>query len=268
MPSPNLKGMTALVTGASSGIGAACARLLAAWGADLVITARRAENLDALARELMAAHGTRVLTIPLDLADPVAPRRLYERTEGAGMQIDVLINNAGFGIHQDFVKIPWEQTARQIQLNVVSLTELTHLFVRAMLERGRGWVLNVSSIGAYMPVPGFATYAAGKAYVRDFTEALAYELRRSPVRVCALCPGGTETEFQLVAGQHVGPLARATFISAERCARIGLRALFAGRTNVVSGLINKLAVLLLRVMPRRMTIWSAALVMGEPRRPA
>ena len=150
----------------------------------------------------------------------------------------------------------------------MALTELTHRFARAMLGRGRGHVLNVSSIGAYTPTPAFAVYAAAKAYVRDLTEAVAHELRRTPVRVCCLCPGGTATEFFQASGQAPSALVRATFMSADGCAAIGLRALFGGRRNVVSGWINKLSMFLLRFMPRRLIVAMAALVMGTPRAPA
>ena len=264
MGTTQLKGKTALVTGASSGLGAAFARQLAAMGADLVITARRVENLEALARELEERHGIKVTVVGLDLSEPGAPAMLYAATEGKGQRVDVLINNAGGGLHQKFADAPWEKIARQMQLNVLSLTELTHLFVKAMRGRG-GHVLNVSSIGAYTPTPTYATYAAGKAFVRDFTEAVAYELRDTSVRVCCLCPGGTLTEFHLAAGQTLPGAMRATFMSAERCAAIGLSALFSGRRNVISGITNSLGMFLLRFLPRRMIVWASALIMGESR---
>jgi short-subunit dehydrogenase len=148
------------------------------------------------------------------------------------------------------------------------LTELTHRFARAMLARGRGWILNVASIGAYTPSPTYATYSAGKAFVRDVTEAVAYELQGTPVRVCCLCPGGTLTEFHQAAGHELPGLFKATFMTAESCAEIGLRALFSGRRNVVSGFSNKLSMFMLRFMPRRIIVWVAALTMGKPRAPA
>ena len=268
MSLPNLKGRTALVTGASSGLGVSFARALAASGADLVITARRGAKLDSLATELREKHGVQVDTIVLDLSEPGSPERLFAKTEGEGRVIDVLINNAGGGIHRNFADIPWEQTARQIQLNVVSLTELTHRFVRVMLERERGHVLNVASVGAYTPTPTYATYSAGKAFVRDFTEAIAYELRHTAVRVCCLCPGVTTTEFHLAAGHELSPMVKVTTMSADRCASIGLSALFGGRRNIVSGLANKLTMQLLRLMPRRWMVWLTALTMGNPREAA
>jgi uncharacterized protein len=260
----DLKGQTALVTGASSGLGAAFARLLAERGADLVVTARRKENLDALAKELEEKHGVSVQVVALDLSEPGAPEKLWNETEGAGRKVDVLVNNAGGGLHQNFVDTPWERIAKQIQLNVVSLTELTHRFVRAMVSRGRGHVLNVSSIGAYTPTPTYSTYSAGKAYVRDFSEAIAFELKDTPVRVCSLCPGGTLTEFHQAAGHELPKLFRATFMTAEDCAKIGLRALFGRRRNVVAGFVNALSMFFTRFVPRRLLVWITAKTMGTP----
>jgi short-subunit dehydrogenase len=265
----DLRGKTALVTGASSGIGAALARHLAAAGADLVIAARRQVELDRLAGELRAAHQVAVEVIAIDLGQPGAAAALFERTEGAGRTIDVLINNAGFGEHRRFVDQDWARVAQQLQLNVVTLTELTHRFGRAMAGRGRGHILNLSSIGAYTPSPTYASYSAGKAYVRDFTEAVAYELAPKGVRLCSLCPGLTLTEFHQVAGQTLpGWMRRFVGMSAERCAGIGVRALFGWRRNVVAGVSNKLGMWVLRWVPRRMMVWLAARSMGQPRLPA
>lgn len=260
-----VKGATALVTGASSGLGVAFARLLAANGANLVLVARRFPQMEALAAELTKTHGVTVTPIAMDLSDPTAPAQIFAQTEGAGRAIDILVNNAGSGIHSEFVDIPWDDTARQLQLNIVSLTELTWRFLGAMKTRQRGWILNVSSIGACTPSPTYATYSAGKAYVRDFSEALAYELRHTQIRVCSLCPGGTLTEFHQAAGHTLPGFMRATFMSAEDCAAIGLSSLFGGRRNVISGIANKLSMFWLRFLPRRTIVWVAALTMGKPR---
>jgi len=259
-----LSGKTALVTGASSGIGMAFARHLARMGADLVITARRQAELDKLAGELREQHKVKVTVLALDLSSPSAPAELHARTEGAGMAIDLLINNAGFGTHRQFLDSAWDLLAQQVQLNIVSLTELCHRFGTAMLARGRGHILNISSVGAYLPVPGYSTYAAGKAYVRNFSEALAAELGPRGVRVCSLCPGGTATEFQKVAGQDIPGYQRLFFMSAERCAEIGLRALLGWRRNVVSGWYNKIGMWLLRFVPRRLLPAVAGIAMGKP----
>lgn len=261
----DLRGKTALVTGASSGLGEAFARKLAAWGANLVITARRKERLEALAAELEKEQRVKVTVVELDLADPSAPEKLFAATEDAGVAIDVLVNNAGGGIHRRFVDIPWDDTRKQLQLNLVSLTELTWRFARAMLGRDRGWILNVASIGAYTPTPTYATYAAGKAYVRDVTEAIAYELRETNVKVMSLCPGGTTTEFHLRSGHEIPEAFKSTFMSADECAQIGLDALFVGRRNVISGWVNKVGMWMLRFVPRRAMVHVAALSMGSPK---
>jgi short-subunit dehydrogenase len=260
----DLTGKTALVTGASSGIGEAIARQLASRGADVILVARRRDKLEALANTIRGAYGVRADVVEMDLGDAGSAERLFEATEGAGRAVDVLVNNAGFGVHDRFADIAWPRTASQLQLNIVSLTELTHRFVRAMLERRRGWILNVASVGAYMPVPSYATYAAGKAYVRNFTEALAFELRGTPVHVCCLNPGATATEFMDVAGHEVPSFGRFVLMSADRCARIGLRALFAGRRNVVAGWSNVFAMFLMRFMSRRAMTRAAALFMSAP----
>jgi short-subunit dehydrogenase len=257
----DLKGQRALVTGASSGIGDQLARQLAARGADLVITARREARLVALADEIRQQYAVEVTVIPLDLGDPKAPAQLWDATEGQDRPVDILINNAGFGIQQPFADIPWERSLQQMQVNLISLTELAYRFICSMKKRGRGYVLNVSSIGAYLPCPEFATYAAGKAYVRNFTEALAFELKGTGVRACCLCPGGTATEFSEVAGQSLPKVVAMTMMSAERCARIGLAALFRGRRNIVSGWSNSLGMFLLRLVPRRLAAWIAAKVL-------
>ncbi len=256
-----LEGQRALVTGASSGIGVELARQLAAGGADLVLTARREDRLEALAGQIREQHHVEVTVIALDLGDPTAPAQLWDATEGQDRPVDILINNAGFGTQRPFVDIPWELSLQQLQVNLISLTELAYRFVCSMKERGAGHLLNVSSIGAYLPCPQFATYASGKAYVRNFTEALAYELKGTGVRACCLCPGGTSTEFSEVAGQSLPKVAQLAMMSAERCARIGLAALFRGRRTIVSGWSNSLGMWLLRFVPRRLAAWIAAKVL-------
>ena len=259
----NIQGKTALVTGASSGIGVRFARQLAARGANLVVTARRHDRLVALKEELEAAHGIQVLTIAEDLSAPDGASQLIKAIQQANQSVDVLINNAGFGTQNPFVDIPWKKTAQQLHLNIVALTELTHHYATEMKERGGGHILNVASIAAYLPIPYYATYAATKAYVRNFSEAIAYELRNTGVRVCSLCPGPTHSEFMDVSGHKLSPLAKSTFMSAERCARIGLRALFGWRWNIVSGWMNRLMVTSLRFAPRWMVTRIAAVVMGR-----
>lgn len=250
MAKQRLTGQRALVTGASSGIGKEIARRLAREGANLVLTARRRDRLEELARELEAAHGIKVAVEAIDLSAPDAAAALYERTEGAGLAVDVLVNNAGFGDYEEFLAAPWSRYAEMLQLNVVALTQLTRLFVPRMVERSHGRVMNVASVGAYIPTPQFAVYAASKAYVRNFTEALDYELKGTGVRAISVCPGGTKTEFLDTAGQVLKGSGEMAMMSAERCADIAVRAMLRGRRNIVTGFMNALSMWLLRFVPR------------------
>lgn len=263
MSSPDLSGTTALVTGASSGIGAAMARLLGSWQCNLVLTARRGDRLEALARDLSASHRIDCRVLVEDLSDRAAPARLHRRVGELG-PIDVLINNAGFACYQTFERTPWTRHAELLQLNILSLIELTHLFLPDLLARPKAHVLNVSSIGAWMAVPYMASYGASKACVLSFSEALAIELRRSSVRVTCLIPGGTTTEFPDVAGQTLGRLARSGMMSAERCAAIGLRGMLRGRRVVVPGASNKLIRVASWLLPRRMMSAIAVGLIGAP----
>ena len=259
-----MQGKTALVTGASSGIGREMAKLLAQRGLNLVITARRKELLDELAEEITGAHEVTVKTIPMDLSAPGSPAALFEQCEGAGTPIDVLINNAGFGNQSFFADLPWEKTHQQIQLNVMALTELTWRFMNAMKTRGGGYILNVASIGAYIPSPFYAVYTAGKSFVRNFTEAVAYEARGTGVKLCCLCPGPTDTEFLQAAGHRDLPaIGKLIFMSSQRCARIGINGLFRGRVNVISGWTNSFMMFALRFTPRWLMVRIGAWTMGR-----
>jgi len=260
----DVKGQTALVTGASSGIGAHFAGQLAARGVNLIITARRKELLDKLAAELRERHGVQVTCLPLDLSDPASAKTLFDHTEGAGKPVDILINNAGFACFGTFVEMPRETINNLISVDIRALTELTHRFIQAMHQRNRGYILNVSSAASYVPVPYYAVYAAAKAYVRNFTEALAHELRKTKVRVCCLCPGVVKTDFWDVAGQkELSPLLRVTMSTPDKVARVGLRALFGWRRNVIAGFINKLVFWMTRLSPRRFIVRIAGALLGK-----
>lgn len=261
----DLRGKRALITGASSGIGEAIARQLAARGMDLCLVARRAERLQALAADLSARHGVKVSSLSQDLAAPGAALHLFQATEGRGEAIDVLVNNAGCGLQAPLIDVPWEKTAAMIRVNVEALTELSFRFGRAMSDRRRGWILNIASIGAFAPAPTMAVYGATKAYVRSFSEALAFELRGAGVRVCTVSPGLVFTEFHEVAGQHVRPGTRIFGMSADRLARIALRSLFSGRWSVVAGLPNQIATFLMKLAPRRLATAGAAFTIAGGR---
>jgi uncharacterized protein len=262
MARKRLMGQRALVTGASSGIGLELARMLAEQGANLVLVARRVEKLEELATELKQKHGVDSVVLPIDLQRPDAARELFDRTEGAGLSVDVLVNNAGFGHYDDFVTISWERTAGMLQVNIVALTQLTHLFLPKMIARRHGHVMNVASIGAYLPCPTFGVYAATKAYVRNVTEAIDYELKGTGVRAISVCPGGTSTGFLEAAHQELKPGASLAMMSAERCARIAVKKMLAGRRNVITGLLNALSMWALRFVPRGMYAWIGAVSMG------
>lgn len=260
-----LRGKRALVTGSSSGIGAAIARLLAAEGVDLVLTARRK---DALAKVAAECTGVRVDIITADLGRGDAAGALWSAATQKG-PIDILINNAGFGYFRAFTGADWQRDGELLQLNVTSLVELTRRFVDARQGNPeRAYVVNIASIGAYQAVPNFAVYAATKAFVRNFTEALHDEFRaaRSPISATCICPGGTVTEFHAAAGAgDYGWLANASMKSAESVAALTVRAMTKQKRNVIPGVLNKLSCWAVRLVPRRFAAWMAGRVLGKPR---
>lgn len=262
---PNLRNHRAVITGASSGIGADMARLLAGWGCDVLVAARRRDRLDALAARLRADHGVDAISIAVDLATAGGRAELAEAACARGF--DIWINNAGFGDYQPFVATEWARHAQMLELNVVALAELSHRAVAHLLSRGRrGYLLNVGSVVAYVPIPNFANYCGTKAYVRAFSNALAAELAGTPVTVTCLMPGATATEFAEVAGHRLSAAQRRFMMPSEQVARIGLRAMLRGRRNVVTGAPNKLTALGARLLPTRALSWAAARALGRPTR--
>lgn len=242
----------AVVTGASSGIGLELARLLAAAGHDVVLVARRAEPLAALAGELHRQHGIVATPLPCDLADPAAPARLCAELEARGVVVEVLVNNAGVGSFGPFAESDWHTEREMLQVNVVALLELTRRLLPGMLARGRGRVLNVASTAAFQPGPLMAVYYATKACVLSFSEALANEVRGSGVSVTALCPGPTPTGFQAAAGMQPSILLRSPMRrDAASVARAGFEAMRRGRTLAIPGWLNRIGVLSVRLLPRR-----------------
>src|SRR4051812_7383073 len=234
-------GKRALVTGASSGIGAAIARELAALGVELVLTARGRDALDAVAAECRA-RGVRADVVIADLGRPEAAAALWAAARALGA-IDIVINNAGFGYFRPFRDVAWPREAELLQLNITSLVELSRRFIDDRRgAAGRAYLVNIASIGAYQAVPHMAVYASSKAFVRNFTEALHDELRGTPISATCICPGGTETNFHAAAGAgNYGWLANASMMSAAAVARTTVAAMRAGKRNVVPGVLNKLA---------------------------
>jgi uncharacterized protein len=254
--------LRALVTGASSGIGAAFARALSQRGEKLILAARRRERLEALARDIGGAAAC--VVIPVDLADPGGPARLQAQIEDRGLAVDLLVNNAGSGDTGAVSAAPVERLTSMIDLNARSVVELTRRFLPAMIERRRGRIVNVVSNAAFQPVPYLTVYAATKSLALSFTEGLAAEIAGSGVQVQALCPGLTETEFFSAArtGERllVNKLPRMT---AEAVVEASLRGLRRGRLRVVPGLSNHILAALVRITPRRL----AARVAAELYRP-
>ncbi len=240
----------ALVTGASGGIGADLARELAGDGHDLILVARSTAALDALAAELKQRHGVDVRVLPADLARPGAAAELFARI-GAS-EVDVLVNNAGFGDHGPFHAADPARIDGMIALNIAALTALTRLFLPGMVARKRGRVLNVASTAAFQPGPMMAVYCASKAYVLSFSLALGDELRGSGVTVTALCPGATATDFMRVAGAEDLALFNMPGMAAMSpavVARQGYGALKAGRRVVITGFNNRVGALMGRLLP-------------------
>jgi len=238
----------ALVTGASQGIGECLARELAARHHDLVLVARRPAPLQALAGQLSAAHGIHASVHVADLAQPGAAAALV--AELADQRIDVLVNNAGFGDFGEFWKGDPVKTSQMVHLNVGALTELTQALLPAMVQRGRGRVLNVASTAAFLPGPLMSVYYATKAYVLRFSEGLHEELKGTGVTVTVLCPGPVATGFQARAEMQSSRLAASATLDAATVARMGVDALLAGKPVVVAGLANKLIPLVARLLPR------------------
>ncbi len=244
---------TALVTGASSGIGAELARVHAEHGGDLIVVARRRERLDSLKAELEAAHGVTVHVLPKDLARPQAPQEIYDEVQTLGVTVDYLVNNAGFGLRGSFHKQDWTISEAMIQVNILALAGLTRLFVPDMVARHSGRILNLGSMAGFVPGPLNAVYYASKAFVLSFSEAIASELRHTGVTVTVLCPGPTESEFTRVAQMSDVNLTR-TLGSTRQVAEAGYDAMLRGKTVIVPGLANKImAHGLLRLSPRRVS---------------
>ena len=249
-----------LITGASSGIGEVFARRLAARGENVVLVARSEDKLAAICNELGRGAGVAAQYVALDLTAQDAPAHLFAETEQRGLVIETLVNNAGFGSLGEFAGLDLQWELGMIDLNIRALVELTHLYLAPMRARGRGAIINVASTAAFQPVPFMATYAATKAFVLSFSEALWEENRPHGIKVMALCPGATETNFFNVAGGR--PPLR-TSQEPEEVVETALRALERGRSHVISGWINYLLMQSERLVPRSLI----ARVVGRAMRP-
>ena len=246
----NVDGKWALITGASSGFGEEFARQYAAQGRPIVLVARRLEKLETLATELREAHRVDIIVEQVDLSNVAAVIQLHQRLRERGIAIDILINNAGHGLQGTFVDGTLDAALAMLQLDVVSLTAVTHVFAQDMRTRGRGKILLVASMLAYQGVEKFAVYAAAKAYVLRLGEALHRELKREGVTVTVLCPGMSDTGFATAAQQKITPALKLLMMQPAPVVRAGIRGLQAGRISVVPGWANKANAMFTKATPR------------------
>lgn len=250
-----IQNKTALVTGASSGLGVDFARQLARRGCNVILAARREDRLRQVAGDLQASYGAQTWIIPADLARPEGPADLYAETQRLGLQVDVLVNNAGFGLYGYHSEIAWEREREMLQVDVIAVAQLTKLCLPGMLQRDFGYILMVSSYGAFQPSPTYAAYSAAKSYVQNFGEALSYELRRSGVGVTVIAPGMVATGFHQAAGHARSLFIRQTLMPSSEVARIGVEAMLKRKPSVVPGWLNALLVFGNRFVPRRFSAW-------------
>jgi short-subunit dehydrogenase len=251
MPNQIERTKTALITGASSGIGLELAKLFAQARYNLVLVARKQQSLAEISKELEAQHGISARIIPKDLSDTLAAQEIYEELQRETITVDALVNCAGFGASGFFSETDWSREMSMLQVNVVALTHLTRLFLDGMLQRKDGKVLNVASTAAFQPGPLMAVYYATKAYVLSFTEALEDEVRNSGVTVSALCPGPTRTRFQEISGMTKSRLYGGAWVmDAGTVARIGYQGLMSNKRVIIPGLRNRLLAFAVRLTPR------------------
>jgi short-subunit dehydrogenase len=250
VPDSRRRGKTALITGASSGIGYELTKLFARDGYNLVLVARDETRLQAIADDLAKRHGIVATVVAQDLAQADAAAEVYARAQSDGAVVDVLVNNAGFATYGLFAATDLQAQLDMLQVNTVALTHLTHLFLQGMLQRRSGRILNVASTAAFQPGPLMAAYYASKAYVLSFSEALANELRGSGVDVTTLCPGPTASGFQKRASMEDSKLVAGSIADAASVARAGYDGLQRGRTLVIPGTRNRVLAFSVRLLPR------------------
>lgn len=251
----------AIVTGASAGLGKELARIIAKDGHNLVLVARRKSELDTLARDLESAHGVKSMVIAVDLSDRAAPKYIYDEVKAAGVDVEFLVNNAGFGSNGSFAELDASRELSMIDVNIAALVHLTRYFVSDFVARRRGRILNIGSTAGFQPGPYMATYYATKAFVNSFSEALAFELKDTGVSVTLSCPGATATEFSAVAGSSNSALMKRGGLSdAATVAQEAYTAMKQGKRTVIHGFKNKAGVQLLRVGPRASVLAIAAML--------
>lgn len=255
---------TALITGASGGLGAEFARIHAFNGGDLVLIARNQAKLDELKVELEKQYGVSIYVIAKDLSEQSAPKEVFEELQAKKIRIDYLINNAGFGDFGLFAECSWERQLEMINLNVIALTYLTRLFLPGMVQQKSGKILNVASTAAFQPGPTMSVYFASKAFVLSFSEAIANELQGTGITVTALCPGATETGFKNAADLGKSNLFKGGGIAnASDVAKFGYKAMMKGKRVVVHGFMNRLMAQSVRFVPRNIVTAIARLKLRD-----
>ncbi len=242
---------TVLITGASSGIGLELAKCFAADGSKLILVARNQDVLEKLAEELRRTNKIETVVLPADLSQPEAPKQIFDKLTAQTISVDVLVNNAGFGLHGEFLELPLDRQLEIIKVNVAALTELTGLFLPGMVHRRNGGILNVGSVAGFVPGPRLAVYYASKAFVQSFSEALAEELDGTGVSVTSLCPGPTESNFGAVARGDKARVAQSKKMPTDVVARYGHFAFRNKKIIAVPGFQNRLLIFMTRLLPRR-----------------
>jgi uncharacterized protein len=255
---------TALITGATSGIGLELAKIHASNHGNLVLTARNIRKLEEIKLELESKYSVSVFIIQKDLAHPTAPNEIYHETKNAGIKIDYLINNAGFGDFGHFSESDWSKQENMINLNITSLVHLTKLYLNDMIENKSGKIMNVASTAAFQPGPYMSVYYASKAFVLHFSEAINYELRKKEVTVTAFCPGPTLSGFQSAANMNESNLLkRGVMATSMEAAEYGYKAMMKGRTVAVHGFKNNLMTKAISLVPRNLVVKAVSFVQGN-----
>lgn len=255
---------TALITGASKGIGAEFARICASKNMDLVLVARSEKGLNGLKEELEGRFGISVMTIAKDLSLSEKVKDVFDEVKAAGIQVDYLINNAGFGDFASFTDTKWARHEQMINLNISALSHFCHLFIQDWIERKSGRILNVASTSAFQPGPGMSVYFASKAYVVSFSQAIEYEARKYGITVTTLCPGPTESDFREAARmiRPNGLLKDKRPITAKEVAEFGCEAMMKGKSVVIHGALNRFIACCVRFIPRKILVKLAAKVIA------
>ncbi len=254
---PNQNGQWALVTGASSGIGEAFAKRFAKEGWRVVLVARSIDKLNALAHDFAKSYGVKTLVIGTDLRLQTACRDIYEKTRAAGIQVDCLVNNAGFGTVGEFSQIDCARELEMVDVNVRAVLELTHLFLPRMIERKKGWIVNVSSTAGFQPIPYLATYSATKAFVTILSEALWVECKDKGVQVLNFCPGRTKTNFAAAAGQKINHKDIRPTQTSEEVVDLAFEAMLKNKPTLVTNPYDNALLFLERFISRRFVVWVA-----------